>query len=124
MQYESQISKLKIQFEEMLNEKVHQIQEEARSLHQTPRGDTARFMNTDYVKLSYHEEVVEEKTNIIKKLNKELTERDYTFNSEITNKLKDLEKRLTEEFELKQTITKSKFLYYLYFIVFRNPCRT
>ena len=108
MQYESQISKLKIQFEEMLNEKVQQIQEEARSL-QTPRGDTARFMNTDYVKLAHHEEMIEEKTNLIKKLNKELTDKDYNFNIEITNKLKDLEKRLTEEFELKQTISKSKF---------------
>jgi len=56
-------------------------------------------LEKDYVKLSYHEELIQEKNNLVKRLDQEIKDKEY----EASIKLKELESKLTDDFNIKQT---------------------
>ena len=64
-------------------------------------------LEKDYIKLSLHDEVVQEKQILIDKLKQEISKREVDYKHELSMKLKSLEERLHEEFGHTQRSLKS-----------------
>jgi len=99
-----------------LNEKLEQIQDESRKqaerFKQEQRKleylleEKSNMLEKDYVKLSYHDELIHEKNNLVKRLDQEIRDKEY----EMNNRLKELELRLTDEFNAKQAALQRIFI--------------
>ena len=105
--YEAQMKRLETHFEDLFHQKVSQIQEEVRQLQQT-LAEKTRLMERDYIKLTDHEEAIRDKSNIINRLNQDILDKEAQFNHEMSYKMRDLEKKLAEDFEKRQTLSESK----------------
>ena len=95
-------------FEEVFDRKLHQLQNEAEMQieqlkHEKEKlqrllDDKQLLIEREYIKISYHEELLQDKNNVIKRLEQDSLDREY----EVDCKFKDLESRLHSEFHLKQ----------------------
>jgi len=101
------MKRLETHFEDLFHQKVSQIQEEVRQLQQT-LAEKTRLMERDYIKLTDHEEAIRDKSNIINRLNQDILDKEAQFNHEMSYKMRDLEKKLAEDFEKRQTLSESK----------------
>lgn len=115
-QYESQLREVQDQLKGLLDQKVYQLQEDAedrinqiktqeREL-QSLLEEKMLEIERDYVRLDYHEKVVEEKNQLLEKYKEDLNRKEQEYRQEVVNKLKNLEERLTEEHNARQKAVK------------------
>jgi hypothetical protein len=117
LRHEDQLRDLQNHFQGLLEQKIIQLQDDAsdqiRHLKNQERElqsileEKMIQLEKEYVKVSFHEEVVEEKDSIIEKLKQEISNRDNENRQEMANRLKNLEEKLTEDFNLTERKLKS-----------------
>lgn len=110
--YEDQIRDLQDQFQNLLDNRITQIQEDAshqiNSVKSQERELQALFeekmyqLEQEYVKLSVHEAKIKEKQDLIDRLKSELVTRQNEAREETQSKLKTLEERLKREAEVSE----------------------
>lgn len=118
-QHEEELREMQDQLKKLLDQKVAQIQDDAddqigkikkqeREV-QSQLEEKVMEIERDYIRLDHHEKVVEEKNSLLQKLKEDLSRKDLDHRQEVSSKLKDLEERLTQEYEAKLKAIKGIF---------------
>lgn len=118
-QHEEELREMQDQLKKLLDQKVAQIQDDAddqigkikkqeREV-QSQLEEKVMEIERDYIRLDHHEKVVEEKNSLLQKLKEDLSRKDLDHRQEVSSKLKNLEERLTQEYEAKLKAIKGIF---------------
>lgn len=107
---------LQTQFQRVLDQKINQIQEDAQEQISQIRDQERELqeileekiiqVERDYIKVSQHDEILQEKDKLIDRLKQELNNKELEHRQETTGKMRSLENRLRDEIEDKEKVIK------------------
>ena len=110
MKHEDNIGELQMQFQNLLDQKIIEIQDDATDQINNLKGNEKELrrlldekimqLDNDYIKISQHQEIVYEKQALIEKLKQELINKENENKQELNYKLKGLEERKIKEYEV------------------------
>jgi len=109
--HDKELKEVQAQFKKMFDDKIAQIQEESEQQiieikkkereTQDALDEKLLEIERDYILLSHHEKVVEEKNALLQTLKEDMTAKDFEHHQEVITKLRDLEGRLNKEHDSK-----------------------
>lgn len=118
LHYEDQIRSLQNQFQDLLNSRIEQIQEDANHQIMTIKKQEHELQNLleekmyqieqEYIQVSTHESRIQEKQNLIEKLKNELSLSESESRENLNHKLKAQEDRFRKEIEMLELNYKHK----------------
>ncbi len=95
-----------MQLQDDAQEQIYQLKSQEKELQQMLEEKMIQ-LEKEYIKLTLHDEVVQEKQSLIEKLKQEISKREIDYKHELMVKLKSQEERLNEEFGHTQRSLKS-----------------
>jgi hypothetical protein len=120
LKHDDQLRDLQNHFQALLDQRILQLQDDAQEQIYQLKNQEKELqglleekmlqLEKDYIKLSLHDEVVNEKQSLIEKLKQEISKREADHKHELTIRLRSLEERLNEEFGHTQRSFKSIYL--------------
>ena len=121
MKHEDNLGELQTQFQNLLDQKIMEIQDDAteqiNNLKQNERElrnlleEKMIQLQKDYIKISQHQEILYEKQTLIEKLKQELFNKDNEHKQELNYKLKNFEERKMKDYEVAQLNFKCSISY-------------
>lgn len=122
LKHEEQLRELQNHFQNLLEQKISQIQNDASSQIMQLKNQERELegileekiiqLERDYVKTVYHQQIVNEKDLLIEKLKNELGSREMESKQELNNKLRNLEDKLGEDFSFAEKKLRSNIFYF------------
>ena len=123
LRHDEQIRELQNHFQNLLDQKINQIQSDATSQIMSLKNQERELeslleekmiqLEREYVKTTYHEQIVGEKDILVEKLRNEMANREAEYKQEIAHKLRVQEEKLGEDFNFQEKKLKSTLIIYL-----------